>query len=89
MARYPTIGEVSVVAGDSGAAHFAITPSDTVNFAFPVRGVYVGGTGDVVVVDRNGTAVTYKAVPTGQVLPIMASRVNATGTTATYLVGMA
>lgn len=89
MARYPTIGEVCVVAGDSGAAHFAITPSDTVNFAYPVRGIYVGGTGDVTVVDMNGTAVLYKAVPTGQTIPIKASRVNATGTTATYLVGMA
>lgn len=89
MARYPTIGEVNVIPGDSGAAHFAITPSDTVDFAYPVRGVYVGVTGNVAVVDRNGTAVTYVAVPAGSVIPICARRVNATNTTATSLVGMA
>lgn len=67
---------------------FAITPSDTVNFSFFVRGIYVGGAGDVVAVTEGGSAVTFTAVPAGTILPIRASRVNNTSTTGTALVGL-
>jgi len=69
-------------------AGFAITPSDSVDFASgKVRGIYVGGTGDVVAV-MGGQAITFKAVPVGTVLNIGATRVNATSTTATLLTGL-
>ena len=75
---------------DASAANdfFAITKSDTVNFSFTVRGIYVGGTGDVVAVTEGGTAVTFVAVPAGSILPIRAIRVNSTSTTATSMVGL-
>jgi len=66
----------------------AITPSDTAaqNYA----SVYVGGTGDVTYKAGSATAVTFKAVPVGTVLPMPkdADKVMATGTTATLLVGL-
>lgn len=67
--------------------HFSITTSDVTNFTNWVREIYVGGTGDLVVLDGFGVAATYKAVPVGTVLRGMFKRVNATGTTATLLIG--
>ncbi len=71
----------------SSTEYEAITPSDTVNFSNRrmTRGIYVGGTGDVVAVRADGTAVTFTGVPAGTVLPIRAIRVNSTSTTATNL----
>lgn len=67
---------------------FAITPSDTVNFTKPCWGIYVGVTGDVVVVLASAAVLTFKAVPAGTVLQVMAKRVNSTSTTATNLLGL-
>jgi len=68
---------------------FSITPSDTVNFATNTRGIYVGGAGDVVVVtEGDGSVVTFVGAVAGTVIPINASRLNSTSTTATSLVGM-
>lgn len=68
---------------------FVITPSDTVNFAatrYP-REIECGGAGTVAVVDVNNVVTSYTVVA-GQSIPQMAKRVNATGTTATPLVGV-
>lgn len=62
----------------------AITKSDTENNAYSA--IYVGGTGDVVVVTEAGTEVTFSAVPVGSVIPIRTQKVKA-ATTATLLVG--
>ena len=67
----------------------AVTPSDTYPIKEgPARALYVGVTGDVTAVNENGVAVTFSNVPTGAVLPIATSQVNATGTTATNLVAL-
>jgi len=63
----------------------AITPSDTVNFAVVCRGIYVGGTGDVVVFMKGGEVTTFAQVPAGTTLPLRARRVNSTNTTATSM----
>lgn len=65
---------------------YAITPSDTVDQGFSA--LYIGGTGAVVIVNMAGVAVTFAAVPVG-VLPVAGKRVNATGTAATNIVGLA
>lgn len=67
---------------------FAITKSDSVNFTNMVRGIYVGGTGDVTILTPNGNTVTFTAVPVGTILPARAVRVNSTNTTATLMVGL-
>lgn len=69
--------------------YFAITPHDSTNFTQGVvRGIYVGVAGDVVAVTPDGTAVTFVGAVAGSILPIMASRVNSTSTTATNMVGL-
>lgn len=66
----------------------AVTPSDSTDLASRPRGLYVGTGGDVVIVNPSGTAVTFKSVPSGTVLPVRAVRVKSTGTTATDIVAL-
>lgn len=66
----------------------AVTKSDTVDLTTLTRALYIGTAGDVRVVQRNGTAVTFKAVPAGAILPIRCARVNSTGTTAADIVAL-
>ncbi len=74
---------------ESGQNFFAITAHDSTNFTQgTVRGIYVGVGGDVVAINENSTAVTFKNTVAGSVLPIKAIRVNSTNTTATNLVGL-
>lgn len=75
-----------------GAAHVAVTPSDTVDiakvdYAYP-RALWIGVAGNVAVVTPDGTAATYVGVAAGTLLPIQTRRVNATNTTATDLVAI-
>ena len=65
----------------------AIVPSDTT--LLNVRGIYVGVTGNISLLTAGGNAITLTAVLAGTILPIETSRINATGTTATSLVGLA
>lgn len=67
---------------------FSITPSDSVNFSIRARGIYVGTSGNVVVVSPGGGTVTFSNVPAGYIIPAFAIRVNATSTTASDMVGM-
>ena len=71
-----------------GVGCFAITPSDTVNFAQIARAIYVGSTGDVVIVNSDGTTCTWAGCPTGFIIPCAAIRVNNTNTHASSLVGI-
>ena len=73
---------------NSSMKSFAITKSDTDDFAFLVRGIYVGTTGNVVVVNPDDTTVTFTSVPAGAILPVQARRVNSTSTTASNMVGL-
>lgn len=75
----------------SGAGSGLVTKSDSTVFAYPTRGLYIGGTGDVTV-SFGATAgyaiVTFSAVPTGTFLPIAVSQVRSTGTTATLIIAL-
>jgi hypothetical protein len=64
----------------------AVTPDDNNDLGHATRSLYVGGAGDVTVnMLRTGSAILFKAVPVGTVLPIRVTRVKSTGTTATNL----
>lgn len=69
------------------AGIIAVVPSDTTVLS-SVRGLYVGGAGDVAVTMQDGTTGTFKAVPVGTVLPLQVSKVMATGTTATLMLAL-
>lgn len=63
-----------------------VTPSDETALT-SVRGLYIGGMGDVVIDTANSTGVTFSTVPAGTILPIMATKVKA-ATTATLIVAL-
>lgn len=78
----------------------AVTPSDTKdvtnstgdNAPYYAKALYIGVTGDVVIISPTdngnpGTAILFKAVPVGW-FPVQARRVMATNTTATNIVGL-
>lgn len=74
----------------SDPAHgvIAITPHNTNDIGARVRGIWVGVAGDVSVVCHDGSSALFVGAAAGSVIPVYARRVNATGTTATNLVGM-
>lgn len=65
---------------------FAITPHDSTNFTLDCRYIFCGAAGNVALVNIDDAVVTY-AVLAGAYILCAAKRVNATGTTATGLVG--
>lgn len=68
---------------------FAVTPSDSVALTIPVRSLFIGVGGNLSVeMYGTGSAIVFKNVPSGSILPIMVSRVNSTATTATDIVGL-
>lgn len=66
----------------------AVTPSDSTDLAYVSRALYVGSGGNVVVTMAGGGDVTFVGVPTGGILPIRASRVKATNTTASSIINL-
>lgn len=74
---------------DPATAFAAVAKSDTVPIGGGAsRGLYIGGGGDVVVKSvSDGSAVTFKAVPAGTILPIRVNFVMA-ATTATDIIAL-
>jgi Mn-containing catalase len=64
----------------------AIIPSDSAAVDF--NGFYVGGAGNVKVDLYDGSTITLTGVLVGVIYPMKVSKVYATGTTATNLVGL-
>jgi hypothetical protein len=75
-------------AGPAGS-YAAVTKSDSADItAGPCRALFVGVGGDVVAVTVADVAITFKNVPSGTTLPVIARRVNSTSTTATDIVAL-
>lgn len=66
----------------------AVTPSDGSDLAQATRALYIGVAGNVAVNMPDGGSVTFVGLTAGQILPIRAKRVLATGTTATSIVAL-
>lgn len=77
------MGTNSAVYSARGGA--VVTKSD-VTVLTNVRALYVGGAGDVAVTFADGTSATHVGVLAGSVLPVQATKVLSTGTTATNIV---
>jgi len=76
-------------ASDPANGAFAITPDNSNDLDFFTRGIYVGSGGEIRVAPFRGDApVTFVGVPSGTVLPVRVTRVYATGTDASDLVGL-
>jgi hypothetical protein len=73
---------------ESSPTYAVVTPHDTTNLARLTRGLYVGGTGNLVAVMDDGTTCLFSAIPVGTILPIQCKRVNSTSTTATLIVAL-
>jgi hypothetical protein len=73
---------------DSCASNaFSITPADS-NLGTKARALYIGTGGSLAVVTTGGDSVTFTNVLSGSLLPVSVSRVSATGTTATNIIGL-
>jgi hypothetical protein len=70
-----------------GRRAVALTPSNTVNFPASMRAIYVGVGGDITLVNPDGSICLFVNVPQGALIPAECKRINATGTTASSLVG--
>jgi hypothetical protein len=66
----------------------SVTPSDSINLTTEARAIYVGGAGNLAVIMKDGTTGTFTNVPAGYPLPIRATRILATGTTATGIIAL-
>lgn len=67
----------------------AITPHATNALAFVTRAIWVGAAGDITLRLADASAdITLIGVPAGTLLPLRASHVRATGTSAASLVGL-
>lgn len=65
----------------------AVTKSDTT--VVNCRAVYVGTAGDLAVMPLNGsTAVTFKNVASGSILPVQAAKIMSANTTAADIVAL-
>lgn len=68
---------------------FAVAPSDSAELPILPRALMIGGAGDLVLRAVDSPADVTVTVGAGQIVPIRAQFVRATGTTATNIVGLA
>ncbi|MCO6185531.1 hypothetical protein [Rhizobium sp. L1K21] len=74
---------------DGPAAHaFSVTPDDNTDLEEVTRGLYCGTAGDIALRMQSGAEVVFTNVAEGSFLPVRASRILATGTTAAAIVGL-
>lgn len=84
---YLPFGQQAVNVYSSAQSAQVVTLSDT-NVLPATRGLYVGGSGNIVVTMANGVDATFTGVTAGVILPISVTKVKATGTTATNIVAV-
>ncbi|SFR35034.1 spike base protein, RCAP_Rcc01079 family [Litoreibacter janthinus] len=66
----------------------AVIPNDTGDLTHISRAIYVGQSGTLSVEMVDGDIVTFEGLAAGSMLPIRASKVRATGTTATAILSL-
>ena len=87
--NFSTTDEVALLSGISPASGAeAVTPHDTNELVKISREIYIGGTGNIAVVMKDGSEATFVNVPAGSRLPYRVKQVKATNTTATNIVSV-
>lgn len=76
----------TLISPAEGAA--AVTPHDTTALGNVTRAIYVGGAGDVEVITKGGDTVVFSSVPAGTILPVRATHVKSSNTTASNILAM-
>jgi hypothetical protein len=66
----------------------AVTPSDNTDLSYVTKSLYIGGAGNLKVIMKSGATVTFNGLLVGTTLNIRASRILATGTTATNIIAL-
>ena len=67
----------------------AVTPNDSTDLSLGTcRAIYVGGDGNISLIDGAGSTILFSNVAEGSVLPVQTARIRATDTTATLLVAL-
>ncbi|QOT13723.1 hypothetical protein JNUCC32_31035 (plasmid) [Paenibacillus sp. JNUCC32] len=88
MSRFSN-STVTHLAGANAVDAQAVTPNNNANLTRgATKGLYVGGSGDVVVVMAGGSEVKFTGLAAGIVHPLSVVRVKATGTTAVGIVAV-
>ncbi|MEL6885380.1 MAG: hypothetical protein AAFP87_12790 [Pseudomonadota bacterium] len=67
---------------------FDVTPGDATDLAEVTRALMVSAAGDVAVTLKNGDHITLPGLTPGVIYPVRATRIWATGTTATGVKGL-
>jgi hypothetical protein len=83
--------------GDPATRWEIITPDNNVDLSSRgFRSIFIGGPGDIAAIGIGdttnggaGTSITFRGLIAGQVLPVAPRKILATGTTATFIIGMA
>jgi len=67
----------------------AVTPNDSADLTLGTcRAIYIGGDGNISIVDGAGTTVVFTGLTAGSILPVQTARINATSTTATLIIAL-
>lgn len=67
----------------------AVTPNDSTDLAATAEALYVGGTGNaVLILADDSSAVTFVGIAAGSILRLRVKRVQSTSTTATSIVAL-
>lgn len=70
----------------------AITPDNSNDLPQACKAIYVGGAGNISIIQLSdiaaATPIVFTAVPVGTIIPIVARRVRVTGTTASLLIAL-
>jgi hypothetical protein len=73
----------------SATVCLAVTPNDSTDLTYSTcRAIYVGGDGNISLVDGNAATIVFTGVTAGSILPVQTARINATGTTATSIIAL-
>ena len=81
-----TINVADMIEDAKATGAVAVTPSDS---SFPVTsGIYLGTSGDLSVVMKNGTEITFKSLAAGVIHPLSVTKVKTTNTTASNIIAV-